>query len=285
MKSQHRHELETNWLAQHTGQWLKKIEPYYSLILGAIAAVAVLFVGLSYFSGASAARQSEAWNTYNQAVESIPPNLVTLRESAEEYPDSPMQQWADITWADGQVWLASTSYVQNRPTTMDALGRAAGVYQSLLQETEDPLIAGRAHFGLGRVYELQSELEKARNEYLAVTGPFTRLAELRAKDLEGQEAKDTYAWLATAEGPRRAPIGPGTPGQRPAFAPGDLDMPAAGATNGKSDVPFSAEDLFKGIGETPANNDADRYDLGAEPSGEGDAKTEDASADAAKSIE
>ncbi|MEX2091023.1 MAG: hypothetical protein WD971_00020 [Pirellulales bacterium] len=264
MKSEHRHELETNWLAHHVAIWLDRLQPYNSLIVGSLLTIVILFFAYSFFGGESSARQSAAWSSYNQAVAGNLPNLETLHESAEEYPDSPMQQFADITWADGQVWMASRLFIQNRAAAMESLNRATGTYQGLLQESEDERLKGRAHFGLGRVYELRSDLDKAREEYLAVKGGFELLAQQRAKELEEQNTKEAYAWLATAEGPRRAaPAGPGTPGQRPGFAPGELDLPAAGTTTNETGATMSIDELFQGIGETGDKDDpnvVDRYD-------------------------
>jgi hypothetical protein len=267
MKSEHRHELETNWLAHRVALWLEEVRPYYSLIAGCLLAAAALFFGYSYFSGETATRQSAAWNSYNAAVQGPLPNLETLRESAEEYPDSPMQQWADITWADGQVWMASRAYIQSRPAAMDALNRAASTYQSLLQVSTDERLKDRAHFGLGRAYELQNELDKAREEYGAVKGGFARLAEQRAKQLEEPEVKEAYAWLATAQAPRRAlPTGAGTPGQRPDFSPGELEIPAGGTTTPEPGAAMTVDDLFQGIGEDGEEKDdpsvTDRYSDG-----------------------
>jgi hypothetical protein len=283
MKSEHRHELETNWLAHHVAIWLDRAQPYNSLIVGGLLTIVILFFGISFFGGESSARQSAAWNSYNEAVEGNLPNLETLRESAEEYPDSPMQQWADITWADGQVAIASRYYIQNRALAMESLSRATGTYQGLLKESEDERLKGRAHFGLGRVYELQNELDKAREEYLAVKGGFQLLAEQRAAELEKPITKETYAWLATAQGPRRsAPTGPGTPGRQPGFAPGELDLPAA---TDESDSNISVDDLFQGIGETGDKDDpsaADRYDTEDATTGKSDAASDDAATDNAK---
>jgi predicted negative regulator of RcsB-dependent stress response len=251
MKSEHRHELETNWLAHHTAIWLERIQPYNSLIVGGLLALAVLMFAYSYFGGGSSTRQSAAWNSYNEAVEGIQPNLDRLHESADEYPDSPMQHYADITWADGQLAIASQLYILNRTASMEAVNRAIGAYQSLLRETEDERIASRAHYGLGRVYELQNELDKARTEYLAVKGGFAALAAERAKQLEKQDTKDVYAWLATAQGPRRtSPTGPGTPGQRPGFTPGEIELPSSTSATEESAANISVDDLFQGIGET-----------------------------------
>jgi hypothetical protein len=273
MKSEHRHELETNWLAKRLAVVIDQLRPYTSTVVGIVAALAVVLVGMSYFSGESAARRSAAWDTFNQAVEAGYPDLDMLRESAEEHAGTPMQKWADITWADGQLWRAAQYYMQQRPISMDDLQRAESSYRSLLQETDEPQLVSRAHFGLGRVYEFRNELDKARAEYSMVQGGFAALAKQRAELLAKQETKDTYAWLATAEVPRpRVPSGPGTPGQRPAFSAGDLDLPASGTPETTA---TPVEDLFKafGVPEEPA----DRYGEGggaATPSGTatGDAK-------------
>jgi hypothetical protein len=263
MKSEHRHELETNALAVRVSDFLDRVQPYNSLIVGGLLALAVLFFAYSYFSSETVARQSAAWNSYNSAVEGMLPDLTTLRQSAEEYPDSPMQQWADITWADGQVWMASRAFIQNRSAALEALSRAEGTYQSLLKESNDVQMQGRAHFGLGRAHEIRGDVDKAKTEYLATKGAFAKLAEQRAKQLEEPEAKEVYAWLATAEAPRRAPTGGGIPGNRPGFAPGDLDLPTAGTTTTDPGAAMTVEDLFKGIGETGDKDDpsvTDRYD-------------------------
>jgi hypothetical protein len=267
MKSEHRHELETNWLAHHLADFIDRVRPYGPTIFGVLIAAAVAMFGVSYFSTSSTARQSEAWNTYNEAVSGLIPNVLKLRESAAEYPDSPMQQWADITWADGQVWMAARAYIQNRAAAMEALNLAEGAYTSLLAESDDQRLANRAHFGMGRVYELRNDLEKAREEYGKVEGDFKPLAELRAEDLAKPKVKETYDWLATAEAPRRAlPTGPGTPGQRPDFSAGDLEIPTADQTPdagaGAADV-----DLFKGLGmpDLPAQSE-DRYNTETAPS-------------------
>jgi predicted negative regulator of RcsB-dependent stress response len=265
MKSEHRHELETNWLAHHTAIWLERIQPYNSLIVGALLTILILMFAYSYFGGETSARQSAAWNSYNEAVEGGAPDIDRLRESAEEFPDSPMQQLADITWADGQLFLASRFYFANRAASNDAMSRASGAYLGLLRQSEDERVKSRAHFGLARIYELQNQLDKAKEEYKLVTGGFAAVAENRIKELDKPDTKETYAWLATAEGPRAtAPIGPGIPGQQPQFAPGELDLPAAKTP--AEEKPISVDDLFEGFGGATTTKEiegVDRYLEGA----------------------
>lgn len=262
MKSKHRHELETNWLATKLGEFIEDVRPYSSTIFGAVVVAIVAFVALSYFTGATSARQSEAWSSYNEAVEGVIPNLEELRLAAEQHAGSEMQRWADMTWADGHVWMAARDYLFNHATATENLNRAAGTYRKLLEDATDAQIESRAHFGLGRVYEMRGELDKAREEYLSVRGGFQELAEVRAKALEETKTKEAYDWLVSAQASRQqTPTGPGTPGQRPDFSVGGIDFPSttggddAGATDGGA---ATVDDLFSGF-DLPDEPD-DRYE-------------------------
>jgi len=100
------------------------------------------------------------------------------------------------------------------------------------------------------------------------------LAKLRIQQIDNRKDKlsSTLSWLATAELPRRpAPTGPGTPGQRPAFSAGDLDMPAASTAKEPS-----FDDLLKNLDKAmqPSDDDDDRYDAGGEAPTEGAATEE-----------
>ena len=268
MKSQHRHELETNWLAKRLAEWIERLRPYGSTVLGTLVVIAAVLIGFSYYSGSSSGRQSEAWASYNQAIEGWIPDIEKLRQSAEEHAGTTMQRWADMTWADGHVWMAARDYVRNRAAAMEALNRASGTYRNLIEESGDERLRSRAHFGLARGYELRGELDKAREEYLQVSGGFEQLAKARLEELAEPKTKETYDWLATAQAPRRTtPAGPGTPGERPDFSAGGLDIPGQPA-EGASDAPASVDDLFRGF-ELPEVPD-DRYDADGEATDDAD---------------
>ncbi len=232
MKSVERHKLETNVFAHKLEVYIERYKPYVSKVaIGIVAFIALLFIW-SYLSGSSAARKNEAWDSYNLALGSRPMNLEALHRTAQEYQGTKMQQLADVTWADGQVMMASNAYISNRSAAKDALNKAASAYQGVIQSSDDSRLTGRAHLGLARVYEMQSELEKAREQYGQVTGAYSKYAKQQADRLAKPEAKETYDWLATAQPPRPvAPMGPGTPGQGPAFSPNDISLPNAGDPN------------------------------------------------------
>ena len=211
--------------------------PYVPKVIGGIVAMVVLWIIWSYVSGSSAARNNVAWDSYNHAIGAQPMNVEMLHQAAEENPGTPMQEMANVTWADSQAMQASQNYIYNRSAANKALEQAASAYRGVIQSSQDERLVGRARLGLARVYEMQNDLEKARAEYAQVTGPYAKYAKAQAERLAKPEAKETYAWLATAEPPRpRAPMGPGTPGQKPEFSPGDLSLPAgpeSGASQGR----------------------------------------------------
>jgi hypothetical protein len=268
MKSAERHRLETNWMAKHLELWIDKLRPYFSMLAGAVVALVVVMFAWSYLTGSSTARQSEAWDAYNLAVEQpMMPDIELLRQSAEEYPGTKMQELADITWADGQVWMAARDFIYQRPAAMEALNRAASVYQGILQSTEEERMRNRARLGLARIYEMQDQLGKAREQYAAVSGGFADLAKARAESLALPKTVEACTWLATAQPPRRAaPTGPGTPGRGPAFSAGDVPLPGetSPGAEGAADGGPSLDSLLQGLDLEDLTGEAaeksDRYD-------------------------
>lgn len=251
MKSEHRHELETNVLAHGLEGYIERYRPYFGKIMGTILALIALLFLWSYVSGSTDARSSGAWDVFNLAIGSVPPNLEVLRQTAQENEGTPMQRLADVTWADGQVFVASQMYVMNHKAASEALNNAASAYQAVIQTSDDPQITGRARLGLGRVYEMQNDLEKARQQYEQVTGAYAKYAKAQAERLAKPEAKDAYAWLATAQAPmNHPPVGPGTPGKSPEFTPGEIALPKAGdaaAPGGNQGTTPSASESFENM--------------------------------------
>jgi hypothetical protein len=266
MKAAHRHQLETNALAQRLDVAIERFRPYASTIVGVIVAVVVVMLIWSYVSRSTVARQGEAWNSFHQVVTATRPDLDQLRRSAQEFPGSPMAQLADVTWADGQVLSASASFIYNRTASMEALDRATSAYQSVLQTSDEERLLNRAHLGLARVYEIRNELKLAREEYLKVGGGYAEYAKQQVERLDKPQTAEAIAWLAKAEPPRpRAPSGPGKPGEKPEFSEGDIALPgtAQGAESGISapGTSESFEELIKGLGleDPPAEGDK-RYE-------------------------
>jgi tetratricopeptide (TPR) repeat protein len=252
MKSQHRHELETNWLAKRLNVAIERYRPYASTVVGVVIAVVLAILVWSYVAGSSSARQGEAWNRYNEAVIELQPNVEALGALAEEHPNTKVQQLADLTSADSQVFAASHNYLYDRARAMEALEKAAARYQAVMETSKDERDLNRARLGLARVYEIRGELDKAREEYLKVTGGTAAYAKAQAERLATPESKETYAWLANAEAVRpRFMNDLGAPTNTPDFSANDLALPESspggGAPAGTPGEGESLEKLLEGL--------------------------------------
>jgi len=251
MKTERRHDLETNDLAVRLKALIEQLRPYATLLLGG----AVIFVGLFALASAwrsfNASQEQAAWDAYALAALSNDPELMELRRLAEDeqYLGTAMQEWAYLTWSDRQVQLASQSYFVDRDSTQDRLRQVLGIYGELADSASDAQIRNRARFGLGQVYEMQNKLDEARREYGLVRGDLQPLAQERIEELSEEKAEDVYSWLATAElpePPAREAEAAATPA-RPDF---EAELPAAAPNpNALLDDSRSLEDILLGEDE------------------------------------
>ena len=252
MKSQKRHDLETNELARHAAAWIEKIKPYSSHLFG----VAVVLVGIavlgSMWGTMSEAQQEVAWNAYALAINTNDLEMTNLQRVAldDDHEGTAMQEWALVTWADRQITIATKTYFIDRASTTERLSRVESIYQRLAEDAGQQQIRDRARYGLGRVLEMQNRLEEARDQYDLVRGDFEALARDRADFLYTPEAQENYQWLSVAELPERPQQG--ATGSRPEF---DAELPSTGLD------PRSLEEI---LGLSTDDQAEDRYQTDAE---------------------
>ena len=205
MKTERRHDLETNELAIRLAHWIEKIKPYTGALVGGLVVLCGVGVVSSFWSSQAAAKRQAAWDEFIIAQDTTDPELAGLRRVAdkEEYAGTPMWEWAYVTWADRQVLLASGEYLVDRKSSQDRLRQVVGIYEELAEGVADPVIQNRARFGLARVYQLQDKLEEAREQYSLVQGDLEPTAAYREEQLALPKVQEAYTWLASAELPRR----------------------------------------------------------------------------------
>jgi len=259
MKTERRHDLETNELAVRLARWIEKLKPYTGSLLGGLILLCGIAVVSSFWASQSAAKRRAAWDEFAIARSTTDPELASLRRVAdkEEYAGTSMREWAYIAWADRQVLLASSEYLVNRESAQDRLRQVVGIYEELAEGISDPVIQNRARFGLARVYELQNKLEKAREQYALVQGELEPMAAYRAEQLDLTKVQEACAWLATAELPRRGlPGGVGESGVRPNFDATlpDVSLPASSQESPALD-PRSLEEILGLEGEEASSED------------------------------
>ncbi len=245
MKSEHRHDLQTNELSARLARWVETVKPFTGQIVTGLVLLAVLYAGLTVWDAQSDEKERAAWDAFALATDTSDPNINSLQRVAEDeqYAGTKMQEWAYVGWCDRQVLNAMSSYLIDRKITEDRLRSVSGIYESLASGAVDFQVQNRARFGLARVYELQNKLDEAREQYLTVRGDLQPHASGRAKQLESEEVSKACFWLASAELPKRDLTGgQGATGARPNF---NASLPVAQPSSDG----ISAESLEKLLGE------------------------------------
>jgi predicted negative regulator of RcsB-dependent stress response len=238
MKTERRHELQTNVLANSLARWIEAAKPYSRAALAVVIVVAAALFGWAYLSSQNTRHVADGWTEFFDAVGGRNPDpRELLRDISTRYSGTMVAQWARLTLADIELDEGTNRLLQDRKPARDELREASQSFQSLLREASHPTILQRATFGLARAHEALGELEKARNEYRSLAtqwpeGPYAAAAKARANDLEQAGTKGFYDWLAKYEPPAPLSKAPGTPGVRPDFltepdSGGILTLPSA----------------------------------------------------------
>ena len=230
MKSEERHRLQHNQLADWIAKTITTIKPYQNPILIGLLLVTVGIVAYSVWSRVSAAENTQAWNELNAALESG--NIAKLAKVREDHPSTHVAHVAavveaDYTLADGCNRLFVSKAVANQE-----LAKAIELYLTVLDQSRNSSLLERATFGLARAREAkavckvadvnQEELDKAMGLYQEVStkwpdGAFAIAAARRLDDLKRPATKRLYDRFAKFD-PKPAYSGEsGLPGQKPSF--------------------------------------------------------------------
>ena len=233
MKTERRHELQTNELADWLSGSIENAKPYSRAIVGILLAVVVI-IGTSWFiSSRSAEKRAAGWNDFFEGY--LAGNSTDLRETAEAHPESPAGLWARLLLADEELDQGIRLLFSERGSARDQLEKAIADYAAVSDAADDPLLQQRAVFGTAKAQEALGDLNKARQAYQMLVNqwpdsPFAMLAQARLTDLERQSTKDFYQWFAEWKPPvvkEQPPPAPKEPGL-------NIDLPF-------SDIPSALE--------------------------------------------
>lgn len=258
MKSEERHELETNVLAKYLVEFGQKYGKYGSHALFAVIALLAVVAIWRISSSAMRAGATQAWDSVAGAMAQFPPNVETLTATSETYAGKTAGDAAGLGVADMKLAEATLGFFSNKAEAMEKIGEAKEIYESLAKSTKNDLIRNRAKFGAARVKEIEGDIPGAIAAYGDVGGILAQMAKLRAEDLEALGVESYAAWLRDAEGTaRQNPLDLFT---SPEFGADPLGLPSDSGTPG---TPLGEEELqqfrefMQNLPEGPADN---RYD-------------------------
>ena len=93
MKTERRHELAKNDLADWMGDRIEELKPYSTAIWATVLAVFMVILAIVYWSRKTEAQLERTWDSYFNARSEPTPE--GLRSVAEAYPDTPAGLWRD----------------------------------------------------------------------------------------------------------------------------------------------------------------------------------------------
>ena len=245
MKTERRHELQTNVLADWLGKKIEGFQPYFKVIqpyFKSIVAVSLLLLAAIFafmvLNGSQSSRQGASWAEFMSAFGQRDADL--LDRVADSNEGTTAGLWAKQAMADIQLADGTSQLYMDRDAAAEALDDAAAAYKEVVDQAgKHPMLRRRAMFGLAQANECLSVLTKnkgknqefldiARKNYeqLAKDAAGTVLGRMAAKrfelvtDLAGPlqstddgatDESNWYLWLASQEMPPPS-LGQGMPG-------------------------------------------------------------------------
>jgi hypothetical protein len=198
MKSERRHELQHNELAEWIAKTALVIKPYQNMLLGGVLVVLVAIVGYSAWSHMAAGESAKAWDDVNNVLESG--DILKLSQVIEDYPRSSAAHMAAVVLADNYLGEGCDQLFSSKASGADKLNKAIQLYDAIRQECRIPSLLERATFGLARAKEAKGDdksLQQAERLYEEVAaktpnGAFTVAASQRLADLKRPATKTFY---------------------------------------------------------------------------------------------
>jgi len=259
MKSERRHELEHNVLADWLAETMERIKPYQNAILGGLILVVALLVAVSVWRNMAHRQAAVAWEEYFQALQTSQPG--ELEDVADRHAGTAVAHWAAAAAGDLRLAEGCNLLFTDKPSALHELRRAVDLYLPVVEDSEEAIVVERVTFGLGRAYEAQMDFEKATSRYKEVVerwpeGPFGEIAEERLVALEQRSVRELADKFAKWEPKPAVTDVPDFPASQPQF---DLDsLPDGPVFTPKTD--FGLEGLDEPAEPDPPNKESEEPD-------------------------
>jgi tetratricopeptide (TPR) repeat protein len=271
MKSERRHELEQNELADWIAKSGERIKPYQNVILGAVILVAAGIIAYSLWTRQAQAQRDAGWDRYYGALNTGEPG--ELEDLVEHYPGTTMANWAATVAGDLRLANATGLLFTDKASAQQNITKAIDLYKQVLEKSRDSMLRERATFGLAQAYESQVDLDKATEQYQKVVddwpdGAYAAAARERLMALQEKPVRDLYRQFAQWEPTPEFDDAGALPTDEPAF---DLDALPEGpvftpkTTFGMDDEVDVEVDVEEPAGEGTESDDTPSESDKAEP--------------------
>ena len=123
MKTQRRHELQQNELADHLAKWLEQVKPYSKLIVGVAVVIAAVLFAVVFISNSSRRTNEAGWTAYYAAQRALPEDV---RRRLVHLSGRRMT-------SDGILVIDARRHRSQKQNRQDALDRLQGLLQAAAQ--------------------------------------------------------------------------------------------------------------------------------------------------------
>jgi len=216
MKSERRHELQQNYLADYLGQWINRLEPYAKSIGIGIAALVVALIGFGFYRSSQLGARSDATlELLQNASDSDPEALASV---GQRYAGTTAGALAKLYQGDALLASGIAGLFEDREEAEGRLADASKLYEEIRGAGNDPLIRSRANLGLARAYESLGQVDQALSAYnrlveINESEAIVKLAQQRIAQLKSPMTEEFLVWFAKQDFRPAAPaIPPGFPG-------------------------------------------------------------------------
>ena len=202
MKSEERHKLQQNALAEWITQTFAAIRPYQNAVLAAIIVLILAGFFAFWWFGESAAQSGETWTQLFTAFNEN--NPAALEKVADANPSSRAAPVADIVAADLLLAQGCNMLFVNKPTANQQLNKAVELYQLVVTRSSSPTLRAQATLGLAKSWEALGKLDAAASTYSQVKTDwpgtvYAKMASRRLDDLKRISTKELYDKFARFE--------------------------------------------------------------------------------------
>lgn len=234
MKTERRHELGHNELAQKLKDLVAGIKKYGNYITLGIFLIALVVLIIVYATNRAANNRAKVQNDFELAMLAVDPQekMVQLKGVAAQDTDKRVAAMANI--ALGNEYLSR--YIASAGKGSDAdrkeyLTQANESYQKVIANYVNfPDQAAQAHFGLARLAEDRGDLDAAAAEYAKAMStaqtdnPIIKIAEIAKNNVAQIKSPVKMATTAPATQPTTGPVA--LPVPTPASTPASVEAPA-----------------------------------------------------------
>lgn len=207
MKSEHRHDLQTNELGKMVERMGTFMEIHGNRLMIGVFVVALAIAGAIFWSRKNWARQSAAWHEFAIAVRVDNPE--DYHDVWQKYKGTPVGLWAGVHEGEGWLSLGVQNMFRNVETATGELEKSRDAFQAVVNDrSAPPEIRERALIGLAHALESlssgnQSDVIKTYESLLKEfpNSIYKEDAQQRLTELK-KHGEEFYTWFSKYPRPK-----------------------------------------------------------------------------------